>query len=149
MLQYTFFLSLKLHKLPYFNLFTGFNNILKKIPFSCYIKCNTSHFKKKKYIYFRKRIFQFFSFHFHVLIENEGKTKEYIDFFLQLIFFSQNCINNPLLSVFRRIYILSKKDHLLQWRKKEYMPFHEKSSFSPKKWIFRWFSANFIVFIKK
>ena len=29
------------------------------------------------------------------------------------------------------------------------MPFHEKSFFSPKKWIFRWFSAYFIVFIKK
>ena len=32
--------SLKLHKLPYLNLFICFNNILKKISFSCYIKCN-------------------------------------------------------------------------------------------------------------
>ena len=72
------FSSLKLHKLPYLNLFIGFNNILKKIPFSCYIKCNTSQFLEKIYISFRKRIFLFFSFPFNVLNENEGKSKKYI-----------------------------------------------------------------------
>ena len=54
------FFSLKLHKLPYLNLFIGFNNILKKIPFSCYIKCNRRYFNEKIYTSLRKRIFQFF-----------------------------------------------------------------------------------------
>ena len=59
-----FFFSLKLHKLPYSNLCIGFNNILNKIPFSCYVKCNTSNFNKKIYISFRKRIFLCFIFTF-------------------------------------------------------------------------------------
>ena len=45
------FFYLKFHKLPNLNLFIGFNNNLKKILFSCYIKCNTSHFKEKIYIF--------------------------------------------------------------------------------------------------
>ena len=114
--QYTiayFFFSLKLHKLPYLNIFICFNNILKKISFSCYIKCNTSHFNEKIYISLRKRIFQWFSFHFHVLNENEGKSKKYINFSWQFIFFfSQNCINYPVSSVSGRINILAKKDYL-------------------------------------
>ena len=48
------FFSLKLHKLHYLNLLIYFCNILKKISFSCYIKCNTSHFNEK-YIYFLKK----------------------------------------------------------------------------------------------
>ena len=84
------FFSLKLHKLPYLNLFIGFNNILKKIPFSCYIKCNTSHLNEKIFFSFRKRIFSVFSLHILVLIENEGKRKKYINFLLQFIsFFSK------------------------------------------------------------
>ena len=106
------FFSLKLHKLPYLNLFISFNNILKKISFSCYVKCITSHFKEKIYISLRKRIFQSFSFHFHVFNENEGKSKKYINFSWQFIFFSQNCINYPVSSVSWRINILSKTDHL-------------------------------------
>ena len=54
------FFSLKLHKLPYLNLLICFNNILKKISFSCYINCNTSYFNEKIYFSLRKRIFQCF-----------------------------------------------------------------------------------------
>ena len=49
---------------------------------------------------------------FHVLNENEGKSKKYINFSWQFIFFSQNCINYPVSSASWRINILSKKDHL-------------------------------------
>ena len=107
------FFSLKLHELPYLNLFIGFKNILKIIPFSCYIKCNTSHFKEKKYISLRKRIFLCFFFSFPCFKLKCKKSKKYINFSRQLIFFSQNCINYPLSSDFRKISILSKKDHLL------------------------------------
>ena len=105
------FFSLKLHKLPYLNLFICFNNILKKISFSCYIKCNTRHFNEKIYISLKKGFFSVFSFHFHVLKENEGKNKKYINFSWQFIFFSQNCTNYPVSSVSWRINILFKKDH--------------------------------------
>ena len=54
----------------------------------------------------------FFSFHSHVLNENEGKSKKCINFSWQFIFFSQNCINYPVSSVSWRINILTKKDHL-------------------------------------
>ena len=92
--------------------------MLKKIYFSCYIKCNTSHFNEKIYISLRKRIFQCFCFHFHVLNENEGKSKKYINFSLEFIFFSQNCINYPVSSVSWRIIILSKRYHLYFIQKK-------------------------------
>ena len=85
---------------------------MKKISFSCYIKCNTSHFNEKIYISLRKGFFSVFSFHFHVLYENEGKSMKYINFSWQFIFCSQNCINFPVSSVSWRINILSKKDHL-------------------------------------
>ena len=106
------FFSLKLHKLPCLNLFICFNNILKKISFSCYIKCNTSHFNEKIYICLTKKNFQCFSFQFHVLNENEAKSKKYIKFSWQFIFFSQHCINYPVSSVSWRNNILSRKDHL-------------------------------------
>ena len=41
----------------------------------------------------------------------EGKSKKYINFSWQFIFFSQNCINYPVSSVSWRINILSEKDH--------------------------------------
>ena len=47
----------------------------------------------KKYILFcdifllEKGFFSVFSSHFHVLNENEGKSKKYINFLLQFIFF--------------------------------------------------------------
>ena len=127
------FFSLKLHKLPYLNLFICFNNILKKISFSCYIKCNTSHFNEKLYISLRKRNFQCFSFHFHVLNENEEKSKKYIYFSWQFIFFSQNCINYPVSSVSWRINILSKKDHLyFSSQKRNICNFTKKVSFHRK-----------------
>ena len=67
----------------------------------------------KKYIFlWEKGFFSVFSFHFHVLNENEGKTKKYINISLHFIFFSQNCINYPVSSVSWRINILSKKEHL-------------------------------------
>ena len=106
------FFSLNLHKVPYLNLFNCFNNILKKISFSCYIKCNTCHFNEKIYISLRKRFFQCFFLSFPCFYENEGKSKKYINFSCQSIFFSQNCINYPFSSVSWRINILSKKDHL-------------------------------------
>ena len=106
------FFSLKLHKLPYLNLFIFFNNILKKIPFSCYIKCNSNHLNEKIYISLRKMIFQFFSFLFQYLNENEGKSKTYINISWQFIFFSQNCIYYPVSSVSWRINIFYKKDYL-------------------------------------
>ena len=43
--------------------------------------------------------------------ENKGKSKKYINFSWQFIFFSQNCLNYPVFSVSWRINILSKKDH--------------------------------------
>ena len=80
--------SLKLYKLPYLNLFICFNSILKKISFSCYIKCNTSHFNEKNIYFLKKKgFFSVFSFHFQVLNENEGKSKKYINFSWQFIFF--------------------------------------------------------------
>ena len=45
----------------------------------------------KKYIFLlEKGFFSVFSLHFHVLIENEGKSKKYINFLLQFIFFLSN-----------------------------------------------------------
>ena len=92
---------------------------------------------KEIYISFRKRIFQCFSLHFHVLIENEGKSKKYISLLLQFIFISLNCINYPFFSVIRRNNISSMKDHLFLAKKqgiyaitrKIYVPFHRKSRF--------------------
>ena len=49
----------------------------------------------------------FFFYHCHVLNENEGKSKKYINFLLQFIFFSQNCINYTVSSVSWRINIFS------------------------------------------
>ena len=54
----------------------------------------------------------FFFFHSYVLNENEGKSKKYINFSWQFIFYSQKCINDPVSSVSWRNNILSKKDHL-------------------------------------
>ena len=111
---------------------------MKKISFSCYIKCNTSHFNEKKYISLRKLFFSVFSFHIHVLNENEGKSKKYINFSWEFIFFSQNCINYHVSSVSWRINILSKKENLyfILFRKKEYMQFHEKKFLFTEKVIF-------------
>ena len=132
------FFSLKLHKLPYLNLFICFNNILKKIFFSCFINCNTSHFNEKNIYFFKKKDFSvFFSFHLHVLNENEGKSKKYINFSRQFIFFSQNCINYPVSSVFTRIKIFSKRDHrYFSSEKRNICYFMKKSFFLPKKKIF-------------
>ena len=127
--------SLKLHKLPYLNLFICFNNILKKISFSCSIKCITSHFNEKIYISLRKRIFHFFPFHFHVLNENEGKIKKY-NFSWQFNFFSPNCINYPVSSVSLRINILSKKDHLYFSSEKNIYAISRKKFLFTKKVIF-------------
>ena len=128
------FFSLKLPKLPYLNLFICFNNILKKISFSCYIKCNTSHFNEKYIYFFKKKDFSvFFFLHFYVLNENKGKSKKYINFSWQLIFFSQNCINYPVSSVSWRINILSKKDHLyFSSEKKNICNFTKKKFFTEK-----------------
>ena len=144
------FLCLKLHNLPYLNFFIGFKHNLKKIPFSYYKKCNTSHFKVKTIYFFKKKDFLvFFSFYFHDLIENERKSKIYINFLLQFIFFFQNCINYPFSSVFKRINILSKKDHLFLVQKKGVYAISRKKNFcSPKKLNFLWFSPYFIVFVK-
>ena len=72
-----------------------------------------SPFTRKKYIFLlEKGFFSVFSFHFHFLIENEKKSKKYINFSWQIIFFSQLCINYPVSSVSLRINSLSKKDHL-------------------------------------
>ena len=93
------FFCLKLHKLPYLSLFIGFNNILKKKPFSCNVKCNTFHWKKyifllekgfisvfslnKKLIYF----LLFPSFSFKIWKWKEKNTEK--SFFLKkYIFFS-------------------------------------------------------------
>ena len=113
------------------------NTLWRKSFFNVTLKAIQDISRKKIYISFRKRIFQcFFSFYFHVLIENEGKCKKYINFLWQLIFFSQNCINYSLSSVFRRINILSYKYHLLfssekrnicPFKKK--VPFHRESEF--------------------
>ena len=126
------FFFLKLHKLPYLNLFICFNNIMKKLSSSCYLKCNTSHFNEKIYISLRKN-FSVFSFHVHILNENEGKSKKYIDFSWQLIFFFQICINYTVSSVSWIINILSKKDHLyFSSEKRNICNFTKKVSFQRK-----------------
>ena len=111
---------------------------MKRIPFSYYKKCNTSHFKVKTIYFFKKKDFLvFFSFYFHDLIENERKSKIYINFLLQFIFFFQNCINYPFSSVFKRINILSKKDHLFLVQKKGvYAISRKKTSVHQKSEIF-------------
>ena len=145
------FFSLKLHKLPYLKLFICFNNILKKISFSGYIKWNTSHFNEKIYISLRKRIFECFCpFVSMFWMKMKEKSKKYINFTWQFIFFSQSCINYPVSSVSWRINIFSKKDHLyFSTGKRNICNFTKKSIFSPKKLIFWWFFAYFIVFIKQ
>ena len=143
------FLSFKLHIIPYLNHFTCFNNILKKISFSCYIKCNTSYLILKIYVSLRKGILSVFSFHFHVLNENEGKSKKYINFSWQFIFFFQNCINFPVFSVSWRINILSKKEHLYFSSQKrnvcnftKKVSFHRKSKFFDDFLLISYFSLN-------
>ena len=75
------FFSLKLHKLHYLNPFVGFNNILKKMSFSCYIKCNTSHFYKKNIYFFKKKDFSvFFPFISMFWMKMKEKSKIYINF---------------------------------------------------------------------
>ena len=70
-------------------------------------------------------------------ISNERKSKKYINFLLQFIFFSQNCTNYPFVCVFKRINILSKKDHLFLVQKKgEYAISRKKNFFSPKSEFF-------------
>ena len=94
------FFSLKLHKLPYLNLFICFDNILKKISFSCYIKCNTSHFNEKIFISLRKRIFEcFFPFISMFWMKMKEKARNILTFHDNSFFFSQNCINYPVSSV--------------------------------------------------
>ena len=70
------------------------------------------HFQRKNIYFFKKIFFLCFSFHFHVLNENEGKSKKYNNILWQFIFFSQNSINYLASIVSWRINILSKKDHL-------------------------------------
>ena len=82
---------------------------------------------KKIYIFhLEEGFFCVFSLHYHVLIENDGKNKKYINFLLQFNFFSQKCINYPLSSNFRRINNLSKKDLYFISEKKENKEFDEK-----------------------
>ena len=150
-MHYIFFFSLKLHKLPYLNVFIGFNNIFKKIPFSCYIKCNTSHFNEKGYIFhLEEEFFSVFSLHYHVLIENDGKSKKYINFWLQFtFFFSQNGINYPLFSVFKRINISSKKPYLFLVQKKEVYAITRKKFLFTEKVDFSMIFCLFHCFHKK
>ena len=128
------FFSLKLHKLPYLNLFICFNNILKKISFSCYIKCNTSHFNEKIYISLRKRIFQcFFPFISMFWMKMKEKAKNILTFLGNSFFFSENCINYPVFSVSWRINFLVKKVHLyFSSEKRNICNFTKKSFFPPK-----------------
>ena len=128
------FFSLKLHKLPYLNLFICFKNILKKISFSSYMICNEISISMKNKYYFKKKDFSvFFSFHCHVLNENEGKSKKYINFSWQFIFFSQNCINYPASSVSWRMNIFSKKEYLyFSSQKRNICNYTEKVSFHRK-----------------
>ena len=86
--------------------------------------------------FFKKKDFSVFSFHFHVLNENEGKSKKYINFSCQFIFFSQNCINYPvpaflgeLTSYVRKtIFILVQKKGIYAISRKKYF-FTEKLNF--------------------
>ena len=91
-----------------------------------------------------------FSFHCHVLNENEGKSKKYITFSWQFIFFSQNCINYPVSSVSWRINILSKKDHLYFSSEKmnichftKKVSFHRKSEFFDEFLLISLFSKKY------
>ena len=90
--------------------------------------------KKKIYVFKKKEFSMFFSFHFHVLSENEGKSKKYFNPSWQFIFFSQNCINYPVSSVSWRINILYKNDHLyFSSQKRNICNFTKKVSFHRKK----------------
>ena len=66
------------------------------------------------------------------------KARNILTFHGNSFFFSQNCIIYLVSIVSWRTNNLSKKDHLyFSSEKQEYMDFHEKSFFSPKKLIFR------------
>ena len=77
-----------------------------------------------------------FTFHFHVLSENEWKNKKYINFSWQFILFSQNCINFPVSSVFgeltsylrKTIVILVQKKGIYAISRKKFL-FIEKVNF--------------------
>ena len=79
----------------------------------------------------------FFPFISMFWMKMKEKARNILTFHGHSFFLSQNCINYPVSSVSWRINILSKEDHLyFSSEKKEYMQFHEKSFFSPKKIIF-------------
>ena len=81
------FLSLKLHILLYLNLFIDFNNILKKILFSCYIKCNTSHFNEKKIYFLKKKDFSvFFPFISMFWVKMNEKARNILTFHVNSFF---------------------------------------------------------------
>ena len=122
---------------------------------------------KKQKKSFRKRMFSVFSLYISMFwLKMKEKAR---NFLLQFIFFSQNCINYPLFSVFRSNNFLSKKDHLFFLVKKKgiyaisrtkflftgkvdfsmifflFHCFHKK--INKKQWILRqytFFSKNFI-----
>ena len=96
---------------------------------------------RKKFLFTEKVIFLMifclfhcFSFYFHVLSENEEKCKKYVNVSWQFIFFSQNCLNYPVSSVFCRINILSKKNaiFILVQKKGIYAISRKKSLFTEK-----------------
>ena len=110
---------------------------MKKVSFSCYVKCNTSHFNEKNIYFFKKKDFSvFFSFHFHVFNEYEGKSKKCINFSWQFKFFSQNCLIIPfpaflweLTSYLRKnIFILVQKKGIYAISRKKIL-FTEKVNF--------------------
>ena len=91
----------------------------------------------------------FFPFISMFWMKMKEKARNILTFYGNSFFFSQNCINYPVSSVSWRINILSKKDHLyFSSEKRNICHFTKKSFFSPKKSIFLWYSAYFIVFIK-
>ena len=140
------FFSLKLHKLPYLNLFICFNNILKKISFSCYIKCNTSHFNEKNKYFFKKKDFSvFFPFISMFWMEMKEKARNILTLHGNSFFSLKiaKIISFPAFLGELTFYL--RKIIFVLVQKTGIYAFSGKSFFSPKKRIFRWFYAYFIV----
>ena len=144
------FFSLKLPKLHYLNLFICFNNILKKISFSCYIKSNTSHFNEEIYISLRKRIFQcFFPFISMFWMKINEKARNILTFHGNSFFSLKIPWIIPFPAFLGELTSYLRKTIFISDQKRRIYATSRKNVFSPKKLIFWWFSAYFIVFIKQ
>ena len=94
---------------PLFSVFKRINISSKKPCLLLVQKKEIYAITRKKFLFTEKVDFSMIFCLFHCF-HKKIKEKQWI--LRQCNFFSQNCINYPLLSVFRRIKISSKKDNL-------------------------------------